>query len=75
VTKKKVDLLITNANELVTLQGWSQKPSLGVQMRDLGIVRKGSIAIHNGKIVAIGKASGIERDFSGKEWMDATGEW
>lgn len=74
MTKKKVDLLITNASELVTLQGWSQKPALGVQMRDLGIVRKGSIAIHKGKIVAMGKASEIERNFSGKECMDATGE-
>lgn len=74
MTKKKVDLLITNANELVTLQGWSQNSAFGVQMRDLGIVRKGSIAIHNGKIVAIGKASGIERDFSGEECIDATGE-
>ncbi len=74
MTKKKVDMLITNANELVTLQDWSQKPAFGVQMRDLGIVRKGSIAIHNGKIVAIGKASGIERDFSGKQCLDATGE-
>jgi len=74
VTKKKVDLLITDPNELVTLQGWSQKPPLGVQMRELGIVRKGSIAIHNGKIVAIGKSSEIEREFSGEECMDATGE-
>jgi len=74
VTKKKVDLLITNASELVTLQGRSQKPALGVQMRDLGITRKGSLAIHNGKIAATGKASEIERNFSGKECMDATGE-
>ncbi len=74
MTKKKVDLLITNASELITLQGWSQKPALAVQMRDLGIIRKGSIAIHNGKIVATGKASEIERTFSGKESIDATGE-
>lgn len=74
MTKKKVDMLITNASELVTLQGWSQKPALGVQMRYLGIVRKGSIAIHKGKIVAMGKTSEIERNFSGKECMDATGE-
>jgi imidazolonepropionase len=74
VTKKKVDLLVTNASELVTLQGWSQNPPLGVQMKDLGIVRKGSIAIHNGKIVAIGKASEIERNFSGGEHIDATGK-
>jgi imidazolonepropionase len=43
-------------------------------MRDLGIVRKGSIAIYNGKIVAVGKASEIERNFSGEECIDATGK-
>lgn len=74
MTKRKVNLLITNASELITLKGWSQKPPLGVQMRDIGIIRKGSIAIHNRKIVAIGKTSEIEKRFSGEECMDAKGE-
>ncbi len=74
MTKTKADLLITNASELITLQGWNQKPRLDVQMRDLGIIRKGSIAIHNGKIVAIGKTSEIDKKFSGEESMNATGE-
>jgi len=72
VTKKKVDLLITNASELITLQGRSQKPAIGVQMRDLSIVRKGGIAVHKGKIVAVGRTAEIEEDFSGEECIDAT---
>jgi imidazolonepropionase len=74
VKEKKVDLLITNANELITLQGWSQKPAIGVQMRDLGILRKGSVAIHNGRIVAVGNASEIESNFKGEELIDAGGK-
>lgn len=74
MTKRKADLLITNASELITSQGWSQKPALNVQMRDLGIVRKGALAIQNGKIVAIGKTSEIERGFIGKECIDVTGK-
>jgi len=74
VTKKTVDLLITDANELITLQSWSQSPALEAQMSDLGITRKGSIAIHNGKIVATGEASEIQRDFKGRNTIDAAGK-
>ena len=74
MTKKTVDLLITDANELITLQSWSQSPALEAQMSDLGITRKGSIAIHNGKIVATGEASEIQRDFKGRNTIDAAGK-
>lgn len=72
--KEKVDLLIKNANELVTFAGWSKKPAAGFQMRNLGIIKNGSIAIQNGKIVAVGKTSEIERNFYGEETIDAAGK-
>lgn len=72
--KKKVDLLITNANELVTLTGWSEKPAVGSQMRELGIIKGGGVAVQNGKIVAVGKTSKIERRFSSEECIDAAGK-
>ena len=49
-----VDILIENANELITLQG-SNKPRLKKGMNDLSIIQKGSIAISNGNIVEVGK--------------------
>jgi imidazolonepropionase len=74
VKKKKADLLITNANELVTLAGWSKRPAVGSQTRTLGILKDGGIAVQSGKIIAVEKASEIERRFSGDECIDAAGK-
>lgn len=49
-----VDILIKNANEIVTLKG-KNKPRISKEMKDLAIINKGSIAINNGKIFDIGK--------------------
>lgn len=49
-----VDILIKNANELITLKG-PNKPRIKKQMNNLSIIKDGSIAIKDGKIVDIGK--------------------
>ena len=49
-----VDLLIKNANELVTLKGPNQ-PRIKKEMSNLSIIKNGSVAVKNGKIVEIGK--------------------
>jgi imidazolonepropionase len=49
-----VDILIKNANELITLKG-PNKPRIKSQMNNLSIIKDGSIAIKEGKIVDIGK--------------------
>lgn len=51
---QSVDLLITHASELLTLKG-SRKPRIRGQMRNLGIMKNGSIAIQNGRIVDVGR--------------------
>jgi imidazolonepropionase len=51
---QSVDLLITHASELLTLKG-PRKPRIQGQMRNLGIMKNGSIAIQNGKIVDVGR--------------------
>ena len=51
---KSVDLLIKNANELITVKG-PNKPRTKKEMNDLGIIPKGCIAVDDGKIVDIGK--------------------
>ena len=61
--RETVDLLIVNANELVTLAGDNQKPRTGKQMRELGIVRDGSLAVKDGRIVAVGKTYDIMKRF------------
>lgn len=63
VKKEKVDLLIVNANELVTLQGQNVRPRTGKQMKNLEIIRKGCLAVKDGRIVAVGKTSEIRKRF------------
>jgi imidazolonepropionase len=49
-----VDLLITHANEILTLKG-PRKPRTRTQMKHLGIIKNGSIAIKGGQIVDVGR--------------------
>lgn len=50
---KSIDLLITNAEELITLQG-PNHPRKKQEMNELGIIKNGMLAIDNGKIVDVG---------------------
>lgn len=50
---KSVDIFIKNANEILSLKG-PNKPRIKSEMSDLGIIKRGDIAIENGKIVDIG---------------------
>ena len=51
---EKVDIIIENANEILTLKGVNQ-PRKKKEMNNLGIIKKGSIAIKNGKIIDVGE--------------------
>jgi imidazolonepropionase len=61
-----VDLLIKNANEIITLKG-PNKPRIKNEMNNLSLINKGSIAINNGKIVEIGK----DISYKSKKTIDA----
>jgi imidazolonepropionase len=63
-----------NANELVTVKGSSEKPAIGKQMRHLGIISGGSLAIKNGTIVAIGKTSEVKKEFKAEGVISASGK-
>ena len=51
---KTVDILIKNANEIVTLKG-PNGPRKKKEMNELSIIENGSVAIDNGTIVDVGK--------------------
>lgn len=72
--REKVDLLIVNANELVTLAGGNEKPRVGKQMRDLGIIHNGGLAIKEGRIAAVGKTSEITKAFRAETIISADGK-
>lgn len=72
--KEKADLLIVNANELVTLGGNNQKPRTGKQMLDLGIMRNGALAVKDGTIAAVGSTSAITKVYKAENVVNASGK-
>ncbi len=50
----EADFVISNADELVTLVGTSDKPQARDRMANLGIVKDGAVAIKGKRIVAVG---------------------
>jgi imidazolonepropionase len=72
--REKIDLLIVNADELVTLAGDNHKPRTGKQMREIGIIRNGALALKDGRIVAVGKTPDITKSFKAEDVISANGK-
>ena len=72
--REKIDLLIVNADELVTLAGDNHKPRTGKQMREIGIMRNGALAIKDGRILAVGKTPDITKSFKAENVISANGK-
>ena len=72
--REKADLLIVNADELIALVGSSQKPRIGKQMRELGIIRNGSLAVKDGRIVTVGKTPEVTKVFKAENMINAHGK-
>lgn len=68
-----VDLLITNIGQLVTCASGG-KPKRGAEMRDVGIIRKGAVAIKDGKFEAVGTSDQISAVYTADEVIDAGGK-
>jgi imidazolonepropionase len=66
---ERVDILLKNANELVTLKG-KNKPRTKNEMSNLEIIKNGSVAIKDGKIFDIGK----DLKYKSKKEINAKGK-
>ena len=55
------DCVILNAAELLTLAGASHTPKIGPQLKDLGIIEDGAVAIVGNQIAAVGTTREIKR--------------
>jgi len=66
------DLVITNIGQLVTCASGG-KPKRGGEMRGVGIVDNGAVAIRDGKFVAVGASDEILSQYSASEIIDAEG--
>ena len=71
----KADFVIINAEELVTLKGTSSKPLVGEEMRNLGIIKDGAVAVKGDRIVAVGTTKEVLGKLEkGFEVIDASGK-
>ncbi|WP_442594011.1 imidazolonepropionase [Neobacillus sp. D3-1R] len=71
-------LFIENADQLITLQGHSDRPATHKAMSELSIIEKGALWIENGEIIAIGTSEDLRTRYHSKleiaDVIDATGK-
>ncbi len=69
---RKVDLLIKNAKELLTIA--SAHPKTGKEMQELGIIEKGAVAVDSGKIIDVGVTDDLIELYDPDKTIDASGK-
>ena len=69
----KADLIIHHAGQLLTCAS-NGKPKRRAEMRSVGIIEDGAIAVTGEKIAAVGKSAEILRDFEAGNIIDAEGK-
>ena len=67
----KVDLLIHNARQLLTIA--SPSPKTGPAMSDLGLIEDGALTIKDGRIALVGKSSEVRAQAEARKKVDACG--
>lgn len=72
--REKADILIVNANELVTLSANNQQPRIGKHLLELGVIRDGALVIKDGRITDIGKTHEITRAYKSENIVNASGK-
>lgn len=70
---KRIDLLIHSASQLCTLPTQDGGPQRGGALGTLGMIENGAVAIHHGKIVAVGPTSRLRTEYEAQQQIDANG--
>jgi len=67
---KKVDYIVYNSKQLVTMKG-QNKPRSGIDMSKLSIIDNGCLAINKGIIEDLGTQADLEKEYLPKKKIDA----
>lgn len=70
--KEQVDLIVDEAQEVVTVGGGSG-PLRGAAMDQLEVIRDGAVAMRDGVIVAVGEGAAIHADYEAEREVSARG--
>ena len=68
----QADWLLYNASQVVTVAGGG-RPKRGPEMRDLGLITEGAVAIRDGKIIAVGPDDEVRASVQADLALDAGG--
>ncbi len=60
--KEKLDILIKDAEELLTLNSGMSGPRIEHQMEELGLISKGTVGIKGGKIISVGTTDQVLKE-------------
>ena len=66
----QADLLIHNASQVLTLAGGPQR---GGRLGQLGLIERGAVAIHDGRIAAVGTEADLAGQVQAESKIDAQG--
>lgn len=69
---EQVDLLIHSANQLCPIPDHNG-PQRGEALGDLGLIEDGAVAIHEGKIMAVGPSADLQARYEGQVVLSARG--
>ncbi len=69
---QQVDVMVTNIGQLVTISG-PNRPRIGSEMKELGILENVAIAIDKGNIIAIDQQQEIQKSYHAKHTIYAGG--
>lgn len=67
----KADLIIYNASQIATCRQPGNRFKKGREMRDIGMLEEGAIAISEGRVAAVGKSEEILTEFETENTIDA----
>jgi imidazolonepropionase len=70
---ERVDVLITHAAELLTLDECGDGPLRGSDLGRLGVIPDGAVAMRSGRIMAVGPTEEVLRRYQGRTRINASG--
>jgi imidazolonepropionase len=69
-----IDLLVHNIGQLCTIPAHNGGPQRGAHLGDLGLLENAAVAIHEGRIVAVGNSAELRETYAASTRVDAGGK-
>ncbi|NLX09073.1 MAG: imidazolonepropionase [Chloroflexi bacterium] len=68
-----IDLLVTNIGQLCTVPAHAGGPQRGHRLGDLGLLENAAVAVHEGRVLAVGSRDDLHSRYTAAQTLDAGG--